>query len=117
MGVKGRKNAANFPEQIVYSFVAAARILGRHVTTLHRQAKDGRLRTVDTPVGRRVHRDEIRRQIGERTIGDAWWQIAFAVAARSLRLPLQWANKRPHALVRSAPVPQRKQREWREDRP
>jgi predicted site-specific integrase-resolvase len=57
--------AANFPEQTIYTFAAAAKILGRHPTTLFRQAKAGTLRTVNTPVGRRIHRDEIRRQSGE----------------------------------------------------
>lgn len=56
---------SNFPEQMIYSFAAAARILGRHPSTLFRQAKDGTLRTVDTPLGRRIHRNEIRRQSGE----------------------------------------------------
>ncbi len=57
--------AANFPQQTVYTFAAAARILGRHVTTLFRQAREGLVKTVDTPVGRRIHIDEIRRQSGE----------------------------------------------------
>jgi hypothetical protein len=35
------------------------------VTTLHKRARDGTLKTVNTPVGRRIHRDEIRRQCGE----------------------------------------------------
>ena len=56
---------SNFPEQTIYTFAAASRILGRHVSTLFRQAKDGTLKVVDTPVGRRIHRDEIRRQSGE----------------------------------------------------
>jgi len=59
------RTAANFPQQTIYTFAAAAKVLGRHPTTLFRQAKDGTLRTVDTPVGRRIHRDEIRRQSGE----------------------------------------------------
>ena len=42
-----------------------SRILGVHVTTLHKRARDGKLKTVNTPVGRRIHRDEIRRQCGE----------------------------------------------------
>ncbi|MFS8115195.1 hypothetical protein QD460_26015 [Rhizobium jaguaris] len=57
--------AANYPEQLLYTFPAAGRILGLHPTTLFRQAKDGTLRTVETPFGRRIHRDEIRRQSGE----------------------------------------------------
>lgn len=61
--------AADFPKQSIYSFAAAARILGRHPTTLFRQAKDGTLKTVDTPLGRRIHRDEIRRQSGENVGG------------------------------------------------
>lgn len=55
----------NYPRQTIYTFSAAAKILGRHPTTLFRQAKVGSLRTVDTPFGRRIHRDEIARQSGE----------------------------------------------------
>ncbi|MGR9297797.1 hypothetical protein ACU8L5_21170 [Rhizobium leguminosarum] len=55
----------NYPTQTIYTFSAAAKILGRHPTTLFRQAKGGSLRTVDTPFGRRIHRDEIARQSGE----------------------------------------------------
>ena len=57
--------ATNFPNQTIYTFAATSRILGVHVTTLHKRARDGRLKTVNTPVGRRIHRDEIRRQCGE----------------------------------------------------
>jgi hypothetical protein len=49
----------------IYTFAAAAKLLGRHPTTLFRQARDGTLRTVYTPVGRRIHIDELRRQSGE----------------------------------------------------
>ncbi|MEF0939871.1 hypothetical protein [Rhizobium sp. BR 362] len=56
---------SNYPAQRIYSFAAASRILGRHVSTLFRQAKEGTLKTVDTPLGRRIHVDEIRRQSGE----------------------------------------------------
>lgn len=61
---------SNFPEQTIYSFAAAGRILGRHPSTLFRQAKEGTLRTVQTPLGRRIHRDEIRRQSGEDRSGN-----------------------------------------------
>jgi hypothetical protein len=57
--------ATNFPNQTIYTFAATSRILGVHVTTLHKRARDGKLKTVNTPVGRRIHRDEIRRQCGE----------------------------------------------------
>lgn len=57
--------ATNFPNQTIYTFAATSRILGVHVTTLHKRARDGKLKTVNTPVGRRIHRDEIRRQSGE----------------------------------------------------
>lgn len=57
---------ANFPEQTIYTFAAAARILGCDTSTLFRHASVGLLKTVDTPVGRRIHRDEIRRHTGER---------------------------------------------------
>ena len=46
-------------------FAAAARLLGVHVTTAFKWAQDGKLKTVETPVGRRIHLDEIRRQAGE----------------------------------------------------
>lgn len=62
--MRGR-TPSNFPEQTIYTFAAASRILGRHVSTLFRQAQDGTLKVVDTPIGRRIHRDEIRRQSGE----------------------------------------------------
>ena len=52
------------PTQTIYTFAATSRILGVHVTTLHKRARDGKLKTVNTPVGRRIHRDEIRRQYG-----------------------------------------------------
>ena len=57
--------AVNFPEQTIYTFAATSRILGVHVTTLHKRARDGKLKTINTPVGRRIHRNEIRRQCGE----------------------------------------------------
>ena len=57
--------ATNFPNQTIYTFAATSRILGVQVTTLHKRARDGKLKTVNTPVGRRIHRDEIRRQSGE----------------------------------------------------
>ena len=57
--------ATYFPNQTIYTFAATSRILGVHVTTLHKRARDGKLKTVNTPVGRRIHRDEIRRQCGE----------------------------------------------------
>ena len=59
-------SSANYPEQPIYSFPAAARILGRHVTTLFRDAKNGKLQTITTPFGRRIHRNEIQRQAGEK---------------------------------------------------
>ena len=62
----GRGNTAtNFPNQTIYTFAATSRILGVHVTTLHKRARDGKLKTVNTAVDRRIHRDEIRRQCGE----------------------------------------------------
>ena len=60
------RSVANFPEQLVYTFASAARVLGSHPSSLFRHAKDGKLKTVDTPLGRRIHRDEILRQSGEK---------------------------------------------------
>ena len=51
--------------QRLYTFAAAARLLGVHVTTAFKWAREGKLKTVETPVGRRIHLDEIRRQAGE----------------------------------------------------
>ncbi len=59
------KSAADYPQQVVYSFSAGARILGKHPATLFRWAKSGQLKTVETPFGRGIHRNEIRRQAGE----------------------------------------------------
>lgn len=56
---------SDYPNQLVYSFAAASRLLGMHPTTLFRLAKDGVVHTVDTPQGRKIHRDEIRRLSGE----------------------------------------------------
>ena len=70
--------ATNFPNQTIYTFAATSRILGVHVTTLHKRARDGKLKTVNTPVGRRIHRDEIRRQCGESDENETGAQFEFA---------------------------------------
>ena len=67
---KGLSAARLGEGQRVFGIAAAARVLGVHVTTAHRWAKDGKLRTIDTPLGRRVHIDEIRRLSGETTDRD-----------------------------------------------
>jgi len=60
-----RAKAGDFPHQEIYSFAATSRLLGVHVTTLYRWAKAGQLKTVDTPSGRRINREEIQRQSSE----------------------------------------------------
>ena len=70
--------ATNFPNQTIYTFAATSRILGVHVTTLHKRARDGKLKTVNTPVGRRIHRDEIRRQCGESDENETGAQFELA---------------------------------------
>ena len=78
--------ATNFPNQTIYTFAATSRILGVHVTTLHKRARDGKLKTVNTPVGRRIHRDEIRRQCGESDENETGAQFEFAGEREPKRL-------------------------------
>ena len=56
--------------QRVFTVAAAARVLGVHATTAWRWIQHGKLETIDTPLGRRVHVDEIRRLSGETTARD-----------------------------------------------
>lgn len=59
------QSSSKYPMRRLYSFAAAAEILGKSKQTLFRWAYEGRLVTVDTPVGRHIHVDEIRRWLGE----------------------------------------------------
>ena len=62
---KGKAAAKIGEGQRVFAIAAAGRVLGVHETTAHRWVRDGKLQTIDTPLGRRVHIDEIRRLSGE----------------------------------------------------
>ena len=60
-----KRNDAPDVERTLYRPVEVAQRWGVDRTTVYRMADDGRLKTVSTPFGLRIHQDEILRIEGD----------------------------------------------------